>query len=221
MPCSTSIHGAGEIGWARQFAHHRQRALGQRILREPAAVDARSCKCKKHKTLLDAARIVFQPRHFQMGDLRSEHLAERHPRQQLAELSSPELNPNSCVRTQRRSGRRILAARQSLSARLHRKASGHRFLHHQSHRLSREIRRTPLARRLGVGSQDGCDSSKKGRRSAKEVSAEAEASPRTGGGVTEDTDRCPGCANRFALAETLLAASAGRLRRADRLPEDL
>ena len=80
---------SGEVRGARQIAHYSECTDVQSILGEAAAIDAGTGKRKKHKTLLDAARIVFEPRHFLIGESRSERLAERYPRQQLAEFHRP------------------------------------------------------------------------------------------------------------------------------------
>src|ERR1044071_6180032 len=80
---------AGELIRAKQIAHDSHSAEIQSILGEAAAIDAGTGERKKHKALLDAARIVIEPRHFQIGESRSERLAERYPRQQLAESHRP------------------------------------------------------------------------------------------------------------------------------------
>jgi uncharacterized SAM-dependent methyltransferase len=51
--------GSGEFRRATQIAHYGHSAEVQSILGEAAAIDAGTGERKKHKALLDAARIVF------------------------------------------------------------------------------------------------------------------------------------------------------------------
>ena len=81
--------GSGEFRRPGQFAGDRKRTLRQGVLRKLAAVDAGPGERKKHKTLLHPPRIVLETGYFQIGQLRRERFAERHPRQQLAELHRP------------------------------------------------------------------------------------------------------------------------------------
>ena len=56
---------------------------------EAASIDAGPCEREKQEILPYPPRIVFETSHFQTGQLRRERFAERHSRQQLAELHRP------------------------------------------------------------------------------------------------------------------------------------